>query len=309
MVLGSAALILIHDLKTLFVVLPFVGLSTALFWTPLQAWLKDAGEEQALTRSTSLFNVSWSVGALIGTASTGFLVDWNTRLPFGVTALLGLSILALLLRYRTPRPEGRQEERDETSPSIQAQQARKPRHRMMGAWIAVFFVFFAFGHVMVLFPKLATEMGYTGGDIGLFMTAAGLTRTLAFGSFGQAQRRYGSHRLLIWSKLATVAALLAFFGTPTTPGFVVAFLLLGVGVAMSFSVSQYRSLREPSLAGRRIGINESVIVTGLMIGAAFSGLLAEAHGLYAPYLVTAILGGTLFLLQPWWLPRLVREGN
>ena len=303
MVLCSIALMSVRDLNTLFLAVPALGLSTALFWTPLQTWLKHSGEERELTRSTSLFNISWSVGALVGTSTAGFLIDWDSKLPFGVTATLGLSILALLLWYRPPL----RKEIPKVVSHVHIQQARQERGQMMAAWIAVFFLFFAFGHVVAVFPKLATEMGYTAGAIGLLMTALGLTRTLSFGSFDHLYGRYGSYRLLIGSKIFCVVALLLFFYSEVTGGFVVAFLLLGFGVAMAFSVSQHRSLQHASLSGRRIGINESVVVGGFTIGAAFSGLVAEAHGLRAPYLVTAIMGGCVFLLQPWWMPRWVRE--
>src|SRR5262249_17902038 len=77
-------------------VVPFIGVTLALFWPALQGWLSDQGEGQLLRQSTSLFNLFWSAGSMLGMILAGFLMRYSSQLPFYVAAGVAASITLIL---------------------------------------------------------------------------------------------------------------------------------------------------------------------------------------------------------------------
>ena len=60
------ALTQVQNVTSIAWVIPWIGVTLGLFWPALQGWLSDQGESQLLRQSTSLFNLFWSIGSMLG---------------------------------------------------------------------------------------------------------------------------------------------------------------------------------------------------------------------------------------------------
>ena len=91
-----------------------VGFVLALFWPPIMGWLSAGVEGQTLNRQISYFNLSWSVGMVIGPLVAGLLAERDVALPLAagitLTTLIGAGVLGAsfsLPRIRTDEHRNR----------------------------------------------------------------------------------------------------------------------------------------------------------------------------------------------------------
>ena len=132
------------------------------------------GGEQ-LGRLMSRFNLSWSIGNILGPYACGWLAHWHARLPLATGAAVVFLTAAYILiaarrnpdlRRELARPIGHDESHDGVDRSTPL---RFP------AWIGHFAAYFAAGAVAGIFPVGARDhLGFSATLIGVIFLIRGL---------------------------------------------------------------------------------------------------------------------------------------
>jgi MFS family permease len=308
------------DVRSIFWIVPAVGLSLGLFWPALQSWLSNQGESQLLAHSTSLFNVSWSTGSMLGMILAGVLMKYSPKLPFCVAAGVAVLITIILsstsqrTHSSTRRAEDvRQEDGYLGVPSLERGLAKTTASETLtgsgiesdwdqaqrrAALASIFLCFVVISSVVTQFPKLATQLGLSTSLIGLTMGFLPLTRTLGFGIFGKWKASQDISRQLSLAKLLAISATAVLIYSNSYILFMTAFALLGLVAALTFSLSQYLALKTPVRTGHKIGLHESSMLTGIVMGSILSGLIAQKFGFHWTFAFGLALSTLSLIVQP-----------
>lgn len=315
-----------RSLTTLAAAMPWLGLSTALFWPPAQAAVGDlAGGAGGLARGVGRFNVAWCLGKACGYFWGGLLLArWNPDTALAAGGALG--VLALLGTPRALPPPGESAapaargpapgaERPpaqpagagtaiaEKAPALPAPAVRARYRRL--AWLANFAAYGAAGVLNHQLPKWFAARGWSEGWFGLFVGATFLSQAACFALLaGRLRFSYSLPRLLLPQGGAALAmALLPLL--PSFPPLLALAPVLGASFGLSYTASLYASLDEPAGKGRNAGIHESLVGAGTFLLPLLSGAVARFSGwLAAPYLLSsAWILAALGLQLAWWRRR------
>jgi len=284
-------------MQSIFWAVPGIGLTLGLFWPALQGWLSDQGENRVLSHSTSLFNLFWSTGSMLGMILAGVLISFSGKLPFYVAA--GVAATIGLILTRTSHKGRIVPVRLTTESSAQMVTESDWDHaQRRAALVSIFLAFLVIGGVNTQFPKLATQLGYNTMLIGLTMGFLPLARTLGFGLSGRWKVQENISKPLGFIKLVLGVALVVFFLADSSPVFMIGFALLGLVAAGTFSFSQYLCLKNPLRAGQRIGLHESSMLGGIVIGSLLFGLLAQHFEIRFTFGFGILLSALALTAQP-----------
>jgi MFS family permease len=305
--LSAFFLSLSTKLYQLFLLMSFVGISGAMFWPSLEAWLAERGEKQSLLRRTTHFNLSWCMGAAVGPLIGGSLFQINIRFPlyFAVVASL-IIFITIEIKVKEPSFSVRKktflggmaispEQNCDFEKRFPSSLINPSLTYLYAAWIANFTVYFTLGMIRYLFPKLSTEIGIQPPILGILMFLIAASQTLTFYVLGKTSRWHYRPLPLISLQLVGMVGLMFIFVSNSLFFFICAFLLIGVGAGMTYFSSIFYGLNTLTGRGARSGIHEAVLGSGFLVGPLAGGILAQAYSLKTPYLVAVfiITAGTL----------------
>ena len=261
----------------LFVLSALMGAASTALWPPMQAWLSRGKDRSQLLRAVGGFNVSFSLGLMVGPALGGFLYAANPDWPFAVSAgLMGCVFLGLaVMRVGESAPA----EKDDPKP----EPVTGPPHFVPIVWAANFATFFATAAIRTLFPKLATDLGIEPGTLGQLMSLIALAQLVAFICISRTDRWQFRLGPLAATQVLGLAALLGLVLGQSPGIFAVALLLHGVVIGVTFTYSIFHSLYATERPGQRTGYHEAVVGIGFFLGPLLGGLAAEHIGSRAPY--------------------------
>ncbi|MFW5867654.1 MAG: MFS transporter [Armatimonadota bacterium] len=294
----------------LLAILPFSGAGISMFWPPIQAWMSEitVGGRDRLNRNIGGFNIAWTIGLMLGPVVAGFAWDIDRYVPSltdamnnaGVTGDVGryapfvlaalCAIIVLILAQTIPRHvpgggEAAPEDKDFVRPHSNV--ASRFLHL---AWIANFASWFGRALNIVVFTKIATEMGLSGSTIGITVAMFLAGQLLMF----LYLRNRSGWQYRLWPLLAALGIAagawgLAWFArSPWVFG--LAFAIAGMGAGVTYVSSLYYSLEGQSVSrGTRAGIHEAVLGSGVFLGPLAGGFVAEYFGLRSPYLLSVLV--------------------
>lgn len=269
------------------------GASIGLFWPPLAAWIAEGRDRKALARALGGYNVAWCTGAFFGPLVGGVLFDADYRLPFWGSAALAWALMVLLLTM-----SGGQ--RDSASAAQEAASEEEPvkdRRVLYAVWIANFASYFIVGAVRNLFPKLATELEIEPRTLGVLMAVMPLAQ---LGTFVYFRRADGSHDRIGRLMIAQVLAMGGMTLISVSKGvwlFAMGFVLSGVLIGTSYSLSLFHSLYGQVQKGANSGLNESIVGSGILVGPLVGGWAAQHFGLRMPYVLCGALLATAMVIE------------
>lgn len=300
----------------LLAILPFSGAGISMFWPPLQAWMSEitVGGRTRLNQNIGAFNISWTIGLMLGPVVAGLAWDIDSYLPaltsvvreagiaqelgryapFVLAALCAVGVLIVVQTIPRRVPGGGEaapEDRDFVAPDSSV--ASRFLHL---AWIANFASWFGRSLNIVIFTKIATEMGLSGSAIGITIAMFLAGQLLMFLYLrNRSGWQYRLWPLLTALGVAGGAWVLAWFASSPWL-FGVAFAVAGMGAGVTYVSSLYYSLEGQSVSrGARAGIHEAVLGSGVFLGPLVGGyvadqstrLLPEMTALRVPYLLSA----------------------
>ncbi len=273
------------SVANLICLVPVTAVGVALFWPPVQAWVRELPTASMGKRATR-FNMAWSLGSTIGFLIGGFIAERDERLPFWVCA--GLMLVLLVLVRATPggsKPSKRRAAAARGGAHI-------PTHPLNDAflyasWVANFAAFGSMGVIFFILPKLLKELDYSNWFFGVLLFSNGLSRTFTFFLMGQTERWHYRLRHVIAAQCASALGMLLIAASRHW-----AVLLLGVAAAghacgVCYGASLTYCLRSAGNVGRRAGLHESILIMGSVSGASVGGYCAQYYGAETPYLISA----------------------
>lgn len=143
-------------------------------------------------------------------------------------------------------------------------------------------------------PLFARDFGVATSTVGLTITFFGLARLISNLPASHLADRYGRRTLLIGGPLVTAAGMTG-SGLAVGIGDLLAWrFVAGTGSALYMVGAQLYILdvSPPERLGRSMAWNQGALLTGVAVGPAIGGLIAEVFGLRAPFL---LVGATALL--------------
>ncbi|HOX38743.1 MAG TPA: MFS transporter [Candidatus Brocadiia bacterium] len=278
----------------------FSGVCNGLFWAPFQSWLRHEREGD-ISRSASYYNISWGGGETIGILIGGRLYQiapWMGVMgAVGGCALACAVTLAFKARQSAPReikpspmpaPQPAPQATDpETAPA--SCKEMPTRQDLLLGWAGCFVAVYAGGSIGTQFPKLGTELQFTPSTISDILFMLRLARLIYFAGSAWAERLLARPMTGPMLTLAGIAGmmLLSAASHPVLLGLGMGLFGGFMGLRMHYAVAV--CMNTPRNTGKLVGINEIVVMVGLLAGSFFGGVLAQHAGLRWPYLASAIL--------------------
>ena len=271
------------------------GFGFALFWPSFQAWIADLQTGRGLARSIGTFNLSWTAGNLIGPAAAGVLFGLHSRVPFLLSGVLSLSLF-FFLRSHVGERQPPVKKGAEPAPAA----AGEPNGQMSflyAIWVANFTSWFILGNLRYQFPKLARDLGWAPHTIGLLMSCLGLALFLGFFVLRRDERWHFNRVYLLGSQLMAVLALAVLLVASHPLLVIPAFILIGLGISLSYYSSLYYVVLLLKKKGKGTGLHESILGSGVVLGPLLGGVAAQSVGLRAPYLLCMVLVAAAVLVE------------
>ncbi|HIC95093.1 TPA: MFS transporter, partial [Candidatus Bipolaricaulota bacterium] len=237
-ILMSCALLIVVDLFIFFVsrlrdvfILTVCGSFCAgFFWAPLQAWLAEIGGGLHLLRRLGRFNLSWSLGIMVGPVIGGCLYSLDYRFPWCYAVATNVFILAILFAARDVMRKGGGEQRPEP---------RGARHGGMRGYLTLarwanFVCWFSLASVQSLYPKLAIVQGFSPQLIGYLLFLVGVAQSAFFVLLSLSPFWHYRYLPLVAVHGLAAVGIFAIYKISSVPLLSAAFPLLGLALALSY---------------------------------------------------------------------------
>lgn len=274
--------VFVSRVSMLILSVPLIWMGMALFWPALQATLAEGKNRIQLIKTLGTFNIVWSLGFMNGPLLGGFLYAVHPRLPFMISCA-GMILLGGAMMLWHPVVHRHQPTPDE--PLIDREHGRQGARYRIIAWVASFTAFFTLGIVSNLFPKLATVLAISPPALGRLLAVPRLTQIVTFVIIRHSHRWQYRLLPLMIPQVCTAAGMLIVATMDSTIAFGVAFSTMGVLVGTAFYTSQFYAFFKEERKGEQGAFNEMMVGMGNVSGPLLGGVLAQAVGLRAPYVL------------------------
>lgn len=249
-------------------------------WPAMEALVVENEPPARLPHMVGLYNATWSGSAAVAYFSGGPLYDWLGRgAIFGLPSVLFLIALGLSVwakhRADTAGPVVLDVPREPAPRHPEAVALRQPvppeTFRTL-AWVANPLSYVAIYTLLALMPGLATRLGLSATDVGLFCSIWFFGRSAAFlGLWGWT----GWHYRFRWLAAAYVALIASFVGIVLSPvlwGVVVGQILFGVATGLIYYSSLFYAMDLSEAKAEHGGLHEGLIGGGIFAGPAVGAL-------------------------------------
>lgn len=267
------------------------------WWAPFMGFMSETAHPAALGKILGKFNVSWCLGAMLGSAINVLLFKhFGTRGPYIGAAFFFAVALAIVA---VGRPIGRA-----VADGAEFEIHPRAGHYKALAWLALASNFFVGGMMIYLFPGLAGTqtnplVPETISTLHVLRFAAMLA---TFAAMGRGARWHFSP-VPYHISYGLLIAMLLLTAIPAGPG-MLALPFIGVGVAlgMAYMLSIYYSTLEAE-KGANLGFHEALLALGSTTGPIYGGLIMKFTGRPA----TAFWLGALPIAAVWAIHTLIRR--
>jgi len=316
---GSAAAVLFPNVIGFGAVSILAIMGMSIVWPSLHGWLGANPDPQLRARGMSRFNVAWSSGLAVGPLIGGFLYDLHPYAPF--IALVVMGCTCFLLLWGVPQEEDYYKTlADEPEPEWGVHALRSERF-LMSAWIANGMAWCLVGVTRLIFTKRVDDL-VDAGTLRLFAEAtpppflthnpASIYATIAFllaamsavifGLMGRTRHWQHRFRYIAGLQLGSAVAFWVLGYTNSLVVMSLAFMVIGALSGAAFFSSSYYSMANFARRRQRASINEFFVGVGSFIGPLGVGLIAEYHGVQAPFIympifVALVLGVQFYLIR------------
>lgn len=144
------------------------GAAGGFFWPAIEGAASHGQTSEGIKRGLSRFSVSWVTGAMVGLFANGWIYELDMRVPFIVSACLGIFVSAMTLVPRffafAPWSEGRPHNDENVSTDRRRLFVRLAFQANFAIWVGV-------ACIRILLPEYAAANGLTGMRYGLLMSA------------------------------------------------------------------------------------------------------------------------------------------
>jgi len=259
------------------------GMMLSGFWPPVMGWISTGVEGSSLNRRLGFFNLSWSLGAIIGTWMSGVLYAVSHSLPFMVAA--GAAFLACVIIFFVPpaKPQTQQA-------VLATENVEEPKDLSVFLWlwrVGVLTDWVAYGILRV--PIASLIKGMSLGASLHAMSSAGTSMIMMCMFFLLGRFRFWHYRfsLVIVSQLLLAIMMVGLtFGTNARQ---LLFFVFASTPALAFAYSSHLFYSVSGGRNRRTGAaeHEILLAIGFCIGSLGGGALGQIFGVRMTYSVVA----------------------
>ncbi|HSR35449.1 MAG TPA: MFS transporter [Anaerolineae bacterium] len=308
-VLGNAFSMLFFGLSTelwmLYASRALAGILSSATLPTAMAYIGDSTSEENRGGGMGLMGAAMGVGMILGPGIGGWLADYALSTPFFVAAGLStlmLPFILLVLPESLPK-----EERDRQEGGLSGPQFKEMWQALFSPigflFILAFLVSFGLTNFEAVFGLYAKDrFDYDAKQVGTIMAVIGLISVVAQGGLiGPLSKRWGEAAIIRGSLLASAIGFVVMLQARTY-----ATVLLTVGffivsnAMLRPAVSSLISRRTPSGQGVAMGLNNSFMSLGRIIGPMWAGFVYDVNLTY-PYYSGALIMLVGFLMSLVWL--------
>jgi DHA1 family multidrug resistance protein-like MFS transporter len=309
-VLGNAISQLLFGLSTqlwmLFAARALAGILSSATLPTAMAYISDSTSEEDRGGGMGIIGAAMGVGMVIGPGLGGWLAGQSLSLPFFLAA--GLSTLALLLIWLLLPESLPATERVEPSTESQEAQWRVMWQALFGPigflLVMAFLLSFGLTSFESIFGLFSLHRFDYGPEmVGSLLAVIGVLSAIVQGGLtGPLTRRWGEAAIIRASLLGSAVG----FGLMLlATNLVTVILTIGFFIVSNAmlrpSVSSLTSRRATGGQGVAMGLNNSFMSLGRIIGPIWAGFLFDVN-ISWPYLSGAVVMLIGFGLCFWWLP-------
>lgn len=285
--LTDLAYLVSSDLNQILVVRSFEGISFALFWPCVEAYIADQDEGASQRRAIGYYTIAWSGGTTLGPIIGGYLINRTSiQSPFAASAVTMLTSLIFILAFADEGGSHRRVLKDGAS---------ETSFPLRSILYAILGYAFAQATILSLYPVHGKTIGFTEIEIGIFLSLMSLARTFIFVStiywtpFPKMETATVGYSILAVS-LGLIPISDRFFTSA------ISFMIMGIGLGLVY-VSIIDLALSHQRKGSAAGAFESGIGVGAVAGPFISGMMAEHFGFPAAYWLSGVIAilGTIFV--------------
>jgi MFS family permease len=281
----------------------FMGTALALFWPPIQRKVSRLSPGESLWRALGRFNVFWAVGVGLGTLTPALYASWEDPTAGLVGTLIAGLVVTLLavpvLAVRMPEPP--HDRPDDTLAGRVEVTTNRGRLFLHLAWIANFTVFFAMVGMVRVFPRISSDLGIPIGRMGWLLSPLDLGKIAAFILLARFAFWHYSFRWLAGTQGVAGLALIVAGLAEEWWLFLLLFPAVGALSGLTYFSSIYYGLNLREGEGRKSGIHETILSSGVCLGPLLCGLVGERYRTHPG--AALVFGGAVVLaglvLQVW----------
>lgn len=294
--LGQAAAIFaflrVRSLAASYAILGVYGVVLSLLWPSVESWLSAGLEGNALSRATSLFNLSWTFATGVTPWITGVMVASTLTGPFATAlsiCLVSAFSVFVLARYLKafeggPAIDGKEE--PEGNPVT-------TRLYLFG-WIGIFLAYTGSTAMQSIFPLYAADrLGISSSYAGFILFLRGIVSFCVFIVLGRISFWQFSRKWTLSGQALLIVPLLLMPLVRQVWSFCVFCVVYGVGFAVNYNASMFHSAAAGGTEAQRkqrLAIHESAISAGQIFGSASAGFLYQHVSFQSAMVLFGLIG-------------------
>ncbi len=254
------------------------GASMAFLWPQLAAWITRGKEGELLSRSTALFNVSWSVGAALSPLLTGYLVGKSPSLSIIVSMFIFIGVIFILLYACSSIPSIKKVESENENIRRSGKKDESTPLRFF-CWGGNLTMYVALAVILTIFPIYAMDaLPFSSFQVGILLFLRGLSTVFFFHHLGKHHWWHFNSRaiggtLAIFSITALIATRFESF-----IGYMLFFIVFGALFSAMYTFSIFHGASGSRYRSKRMLIHEAVLTVGTVIGSTLGATLYQYFG-------------------------------
>ncbi len=294
-VVGNAIAQLLFGLSTelwmLFAARALAGILSSATLPTAMAYVADSTIKDKRSSGMGIIGAAMGIGMVLGPGLGGLLAKNSLSLPFFLAA--GLSLTALLLIFLVlPEPPKLQKPQEA---STRKPQLSEMKQALLGPLGVLFLMAFLLSFGLTNFESIfglytADRYGFTPNRVGLTLTIIGLISAVMQGAMtGPATRRFGEVAVIRAGMIgSTIGFVLMTQATDFLQVLFTSCFFIFCNAMLGPSVAALISKRAPGGQGVAMGLNNSFLSLGRIIGPLWAGLVYDLH-MNLPYLSGATI--------------------
>lgn len=268
------------------------GMGWATWWVSLEALTTQISSSKEAGKLMGSVGTVYGLGFMFGSVIGG-LISHNLGHNLAFYFALTVSSLAILAFTATARVSPRRETRADYRFNPPKSASLSSGHRLRAA--VPYVIATAYSYVLyttlILFPLHAQEIARNEFAVGILMGTLWFGRVVSFICAGTLSDKFGRKPILLFALSVSMISSVLISLSGSYASLLIDVFLLGIGLGSAFPVS-IALISDTVSAERRgaaMGLFETMVGVGMVIGPAIGGAVAQTMGSSTPYFLNSLI--------------------